>query len=139
MAFLRVVNVPARGIGEKSLGELAQFAADRRIPLAQAVRSSEIAARIRGRARAGLASFAKLLDGLSALAERPAAAAIDLVLASIDQEAWLAEMEDETLVDRQANVDELRAHAEQWDLAPETPGVPRNLRGFLQEVAWSAN
>jgi len=135
VAFLRVVNVPTRGIGEKSLSELASFAADRRIPLAQALHSSEIATRIRGRARAGLASFGKLLEGLAALAERPAAAAIDLLLASIDQEAWLAEMEDETLVDRQANVDELRAHAEQWDHAPETPGVPRNLRGFLQEVA----
>ncbi len=135
VAFLRVVNVPARGIGEKSLAELAQFAADRRIPLAQAVRSSEIAARIRGRARAGLAAFARLLDKLQALAERPAAAAIEALLAEIDEEAWLAELEDETLVDRQANVEELRAHAEQWDQAPETPGLARNLRGFLQEVA----
>ena len=135
VAFLRVVNVPSRGIGEKSLAELASFAADRRIPLAQAVRSSEIAARVKGRARAGLEAFAKLLDALAALADRPAAAAIDLVLSSIDQEAWLAEMEDETLVDREANVDELRAHAQAWDEAPESPGVPRNLRGFLQEIA----
>ena len=135
VAFLRVVNVPARGIGEKSLSELAGFAADRRIPLAQAVRSSEIATRIKGRARAGLEAFAKLLERLAALAERPAAVAIDELLAAIDSGAWLSEMEDETLVDRQANVDELRAHAEQWDHGPETPGVPRNLRGFLQEVA----
>ncbi len=135
VAFLRVVNVPARGIGEKSLAELARFAADRRIGLAQALRSSELAARVRGRARAGLAAFAKLLDKLQALAERPAAAAIEGLLAEIDEEAWLAEMEDETLVDRQANVEELRAHAEQWDQSPETPGLARNLRGFLQEVA----
>jgi DNA helicase-2/ATP-dependent DNA helicase PcrA len=135
VAFLRVVNVPARGIGEKSLSELAQFAADRRIPLAQALRSNELAARVRGRARAGLQAFAKLLERLQALAERPAAVAIDELLAAIDSQAWLAEMEDETLVDRQANVDELRAHAEQWDHGPETPEQARSLRGFLQEVA----
>ena len=135
VAFLRVVNVPARGVGDKSLAEVAGFAADRRIPLAQAVRSTEIAAHVRGRARAGLEAFAKLLDTLATLAERPAAVAIDTLLATIDQEAWLSEMEDETLADREANVDELRAHAQAWDEAPEVPGVPRNLRGFLQEVA----
>ena len=135
VAFLRVVNVPARGIGEKSLSELGQFAADRRIPLAQALRSGELAARVRGRARAGLQAFAKLLERLAALADRPADVAIDELLAAIDSEAWLAEMDDESLVDRQANVDELRAHAEQWDHAPETPEQARSLRGFLQEVA----
>jgi DNA helicase-2/ATP-dependent DNA helicase PcrA len=135
VAFLRVVNVPARGIGEKSLAELASLAADRRIPLSQALRSSELGSRIRGRARAGLEAFAVLLVRLQALAERPAAVAIDELLAAIDTESWLSEMEDETLVDRQANVDELRAHAEHWDQGPEAPGVPRNLRGFLQEVA----
>src|SRR5207253_1591054 len=53
VAFRRVVNVPARGIGEKSLEVLAQFAADRRVALSEAVRSTEALARIQGRARVG--------------------------------------------------------------------------------------
>ena len=135
VAFLRVVNVPARGIGEKSLAELRRFAADRRIPLADAVRSSELQLSVRGRARAGLQAFAELLARLAELAERPAAAAIDALLAAIDVQAWLGEMEEDSLADREANVEELRAHAEQWDQAPAGPGGARTLRGFLQEVA----
>ncbi len=135
VAFLRVVNVPARGIGEKSLDELRRFAADRRITLAQAVRSSELHLLVRGRARAGLQAFGELLAQLAALADRPAAAAIDALLAAIDRQAWLSEMDDDSVADREANVEELRAHAEQWDQAAETPLAPRSLRGFLQEVA----
>src|SRR6185503_5952128 len=37
VAFRRVVNVPARGIGDKSLEAIAQLALDRRVPMSEAV------------------------------------------------------------------------------------------------------
>ncbi|HKX46594.1 MAG TPA: UvrD-helicase domain-containing protein, partial [Planctomycetota bacterium] len=41
VACARVLNVPARGIGDKSVERLAAFAADRRVPLARAIQSPE--------------------------------------------------------------------------------------------------
>ncbi|MEY2784855.1 MAG: hypothetical protein RL277_1062 [Planctomycetota bacterium] len=143
VAFLRVVNTPSRGIGEKSLGEIARWAADRRLPLIQAARSKEALSLVRGKARAGLEAFAAFVARCERLADGPAAAAIDAVLAEIDVNAWLGEMDDESLVDREANLEELRAHAEQWDEG-RTSGQQdsaggdagaRTLRTFLQEIA----
>ncbi|MFN0242585.1 MAG: ATP-dependent helicase [Planctomycetota bacterium] len=151
VAFRRVVNTPQRGVGEKTMSDLAAWAQDRRVPLLQAVHSSEAMQRVRGRAKGGLAAFADLVQRLSALAGADAALAIDQVLESIDATAWFAEMDDESGVDRQANVDELRAHAAAYDRASadverarrelgavedphEAPRVG-GLRGFLQEIA----
>ena len=54
------------------------------------------------------------------------------LLESIERERWLTEMDDgDTTVDREANVEELRAHAHEYDrLNPEG-----KLAGFLQDVA----
>jgi|688.fasta_scaffold02358_3 DNA helicase-2/ATP-dependent DNA helicase PcrA len=143
VAFLRVVNTPARGIGEKSLGEIARWAADRRLPLIQAARSKEALSLVRGKARSGLEAFAGFVARCERLADGPAAAAIDAILAEIDVGAWLGEMDDESLVDREANLEELRAHAQHWDEGQGSAGEDpdggaakaRSLRTFLQEIA----
>jgi DNA helicase-2/ATP-dependent DNA helicase PcrA len=154
VAFRRVVNVPSRGIGEKTIEALAGWAADRRVSLMQALRSEEALALTRGKARAALEDFAELMTRLAPLADQEAALAIDQVLDEIDYDAWMAEMEDPSGVDREANVDELRAHAEEFDrkraplvtgateageaapsTLPASAPAPRTLRGFLQEIA----
>ena len=145
IAFRRVVNVPGRGVGEKSLEVLAEFAADRRIPLSEAVRSSEVLARIKGRARGSLEGFAALMSKLADLRDQPAGFALAQILEEIGREAWLAEMNDDSGVDREANVDELLSHAEAYDRMVEAskddvavPGVEAlegGLRGFLQDIA----
>ena len=131
IAFLRVVNVPARGVGARSLEVLGGWAADRRLSLLEAVRSSEALAAIRGRAKKGLAAFAGMMDRLGEFRDADGAVALDAVLDEIDFSAWLAQMDDETLVDREANVDELRTHAEEYDRLNPDGG----LRGFLQDIA----
>jgi DNA helicase-2/ATP-dependent DNA helicase PcrA len=141
VAFRRVVNVPQRGVGDKSLETLVQWAADRRLPLHQAVLSQEALSQIRGRARTGLAEFGELLARLEPLREQDAALALDQVLEAIDVGKWFAEMDDQSGVDREANVEELRAHAAGYDrlVAGEANAAGevrlRGLRGFLQEIA----
>jgi DNA helicase-2/ATP-dependent DNA helicase PcrA len=140
VAFRRVVNVPQRGVGERSVELLAEFAADRRVSLAEAARSSEALARIRGRARAGLEGFTALLGRLAELSSAPAGAALRGILDLIDREAWLAEMVGEQEVDRDANVEELLAHADAWDEGAEErrksgEQVRTGLAGFLEEIA----
>jgi DNA helicase-2/ATP-dependent DNA helicase PcrA len=115
IAFRRVINVPARGIGDKSVEALSGWAADRRLSLVEALRSEEASKLVRGKARSALEDFAELLQRLEPLRDAEAALAIDQLLDEIDYDAWMAEMEGETAVDREANVDELRAHAEEFD------------------------
>jgi DNA helicase-2/ATP-dependent DNA helicase PcrA len=144
VAFRRVVNVPARGIGDKSLDVVAKLAADRRIPMSEAVKSTEALAQVRGRARAGLEEFAALLAELAPLRDEAAGFALEQILERIGYERWLAEMDDTTQNDRQANVDELVVHAASYDQMVEDsksdpqPGVEPlegGLRGFLQDIA----
>jgi DNA helicase-2/ATP-dependent DNA helicase PcrA len=131
VAFLRAVNTPTRGIGAKSLETLSGWALDRRLSLSDALRSSEIVERIRGRARAGLGAFAGLLEALAPLRTAPASQALETVIAEIDFERWLATLDDDAGVDRAGNVDELRAHAAEYDRLYPDGG----LRGFLQDIA----
>ena len=131
VAFRRVVNVPRRGIGDKSVETLLGWAADRRTTPTEALRSPEALGGIRGRARPSLEGFGALLDKLAEYAEAPAATALAAVLESIDYATWLAQDDDPQAEERQANVDELLVHAEQYD-RQEPEG---RLRGFLQDIA----
>jgi DNA helicase-2/ATP-dependent DNA helicase PcrA len=130
-AFKRVVNVPQRGIGDKSLQQLQGWALDRRVPLARACASSEARAAIRGRARAGLEGFASLLERLAPLASVAAGVALDAVLDETHFLEHLARAADADEVDREANVEELRTHAATYDGTQPEGG----LRGFLQDIA----
>ena len=127
----RVINVPARGIGDKSVATLAEWAAGRGVPLLEAAHSPEARAAIRGRARSSLAAFAGLMDRLADFAARPAAEALRAVLEETQYGIWLAVSGDQEGLDREENVDELLTHAESYDAASPEGLLP----GFLQDVA----
>jgi DNA helicase-2/ATP-dependent DNA helicase PcrA len=130
-AFRRVVNVPKRGVGDKGLETLAAWAADRRVPLLRAAQSEEALAGVRGRARKGIASFAALMESLEHQKDRPAGEAMAELLAQMEYEAWMAELDDGNREDREANVEELRSYAEEYDrLYPDG-----KLRGFLEDIS----
>ena len=131
VACARVLNVPARGIGDKSVALLAQYAAEERVPLLEACRADAARARLRGRAKAGVAAFAELIDRLSAAGDGAAAVALDQVIEEVDYFGWLTAGGDPEAVAREENVEELQTSAETWDRENPEGG----LRGFLQEVA----
>jgi len=145
IAFRRAVNRPQRGIGEKSVDLLVSEANARGLPLLEACRSESVLAAIKGRARSGLQAFGELMSRLAPLADAPAAVALGQLIEEIDYDAWIAQMDDETGVDREANVEELIAHAAEYDrlvAMGEQPGAteasgepPGGLRGFLQDIA----
>jgi DNA helicase-2/ATP-dependent DNA helicase PcrA len=130
-AFKRAVNVPQRGVGDKSLEGLAEVARARGESLARACRSGEARATVRGRARGGLEAFAALLERLEPLAGVGAAVALDLVIEETGYLEHLARSAEPDDVDREANVEELRSHARTYDETWPDGG----LRGFLQDVA----
>ncbi len=131
-AFQRVVNSPSRGVGATSLAKLQGFAMENGISMFEAAKNSEAVAAIRGRGRKGILEFATIAARLSDFRSAPAAEALEAVLGEIEVERWLAEMDTgDTLVDREANVEELMAHAREYDKAHPEAKLP----GFLQDVA----
>jgi len=131
VAFRRVVNVPKRGVGDKGLEVLAGWAADRRLSLSQAAGSEEALAGVRGRARKGIAAFAALLAELEPWRDKPASEALEELLERFEYDAWMLELDEGNREDREANVDEFRAYAEEYDrLYPEG-----KLRGFLEDIS----
>ncbi len=130
-ACARVINVPGRGIGAKSLEELSRLAGERGLALLAAASSAEARALLKGRSRAGLESFATLIQRLSGYAERPAAEALEAVLAGTDYLRWLCEGGEAEALSREENVEELLANARTYDAEHPEGG----LRGYLQDVA----
>uniref|UniRef100_UPI0030DB299D 3'-5' exonuclease n=1 Tax=uncultured Marinobacter sp. TaxID=187379 RepID=UPI0030DB299D len=64
-AFERVVNIPTRGIGAKSLADLRELATGQGISLWEAAERSLDAGQVKGRARTGLQSFLDIVRTLS--------------------------------------------------------------------------
>lgn len=131
VAFRRVINTPKRGVGDKGLETLANWAADRRLPLLKAAASEEALGNIRGRAKKGVASFAGLMESLESCREKPAGDALEELLLNMEYDAWMAEMDEGNREDREANVEELKSYAREYDrLYPD-----RCLRGFLEDIS----
>ncbi|HJP70435.1 MAG TPA: UvrD-helicase domain-containing protein [Candidatus Limnocylindria bacterium] len=131
VALGRIINVPARGIGAKTVEELGAWAESRDVSLWQAVQDAGQNANLAPRARAQLAVFEELMSGLMALAaSEPPAAIFDAALERSGLQAAIQDGTDEG-EERWANVMELRNHAAEFDeIAP-----PEGLARFLEEVA----
>ena len=143
-AFLRVVNVPPRGIGKQSLDRLLASAADHRSSLLE---TAAVAARIPGiskRSGTALVQFAKLHAELAELAggqTGSVAMLLDAVLEKTGYRRMLAEDGgDEGGEDRLANVEELVTAARQCDesFQPAVPGDDA-LGAFLESTALVAD
>ncbi len=130
VSFLRIANVPRRGVGDTSLDKLRRIAFDRGVPLAEAARTAGDAG-IQGRARSGLASLVAVLDRVRALPRKPVAAVLAALASESGYRATLEGSSDEIERGRIENVDELIGFARQLD--EREPDV--DLAAFLQRAA----
>jgi DNA helicase-2/ATP-dependent DNA helicase PcrA len=113
-AFLRVVNVPRRGIGDASLALLIQAATTWRKPLLEAARGASRVAELRPNVREALSNVASLIDRLrSAVWQADPATVLEAVLVATGYEQYLAE-EGAEGIERIENVRELIAGAAAW-------------------------
>lgn len=64
-ALERIINVPARGIGEKTIETIREYARVHEVHMWQAIRLMLAAKALPGRASAALAAFIELIDGLA--------------------------------------------------------------------------
>ena len=113
-AFLRVVNIPRRGIGDASLAVLVRTAAGWQKPLLEAAGRAGAVTELRPNVREALSGVASLLDRLrEAVGRADPATALETILAITGYEQYLAEEAAEGL-ERIENVRELVAGAAAW-------------------------
>jgi len=113
-AFLRVVNVPRRGVGDASLAVLGRAAAGWQKPLLEAARRAASVNDLRPNVREALTGVAALLDRLrEAVGQADPATALETILATTGYEQYLAEEGAEGM-ERIENVRELVAGAAAW-------------------------
>ena len=135
-AFLRVVNVPARGLGRQSLEALGQWADDQKVSRLEAAGKAFSIQGISSRARGSLGRFVQLHDELSSRHDHRVADLLEAVLDRTGYRAMLEREEDEEGEDRLANIEELLTAARELD--EEHVGTDA-LEAFLETTALVAD
>ena len=139
LAFERVVNVPRRGVGAKTLDALTDWAAAHAQSLLDAAAAAGGVAdlgisppRVSKGAAKGLARFAQTVQRARATAaEAPLTDALRLILLETDFRDWLLRQSEEDAEERWENVQELITVADRY--TPIAPGAA--LDAFLEDVA----
>ncbi|HEY3436368.1 MAG TPA: DNA helicase PcrA [Actinotalea sp.] len=133
----RVLNVPKRGLGDRSEAMLAAFAERERISFGAALERVDEAPGLATRAITGLRAFSAMMTGLRDLAAAGAGPA-EVLGAVLDSTGYLAELrasEDPQDASRVENLAELHAVATEFEQA-EPEG---DLADFLERVSLVAD
>jgi DNA helicase-2/ATP-dependent DNA helicase PcrA len=131
VALARVLNVPPRGIGDKTRTSLLQFAQSQGLTTAEALLRGEEIDDIQVRQRGTLVVFGRLLARLREhVTERELPQLIDEVVGATGYATYLKDGTDEG-EERYANVQELRSIAEEFVALP----LDEQLPAFLEQVA----
>ncbi|MGC0272988.1 DNA helicase PcrA [Pseudactinotalea sp. Z1739] len=133
----RILNVPKRGLGDRTEAMLAAHAERERVSFGAAVDDAENAIGLGTRALSGVQAFAEMMAGLRALADGGAGPA-EVLDAALERSGYLAELrasEDPQDASRVENLAELHAVAMEFTEA-EPEG---DLGDFLERVALVAD
>ncbi len=113
-AFVRVVNVPRRGIGDASLSQLLRTAAQWGKPLLETARAADRVADLRPNVREAFQALAQLIDDLRArYGDADPATVLERTIATVGYGQYLADEGPEG-IERLENVQELIAGAAEW-------------------------
>ncbi|HUT35839.1 MAG TPA: UvrD-helicase domain-containing protein [Planctomycetota bacterium] len=128
LSLARIINVPARGIGGRTVERLKQWAAEQGISLRGAVPRVEEIPGLATRAKNVVKAFADLLDAFLLTPKKPVFAFCASLLQTSGYQAWLEQPENK---ERLENVTEFLAKAAKFDqVEPEG-----DLATFMQGVA----
>ena len=121
-AFVRVVNVPRRGIGDASLSQLLRMAAQWGKPLLETARAADRVADLRPNVREAFLALARLIDDLRArYGDADPATVLERLIAAVGYGQYLADEGPEG-IERLENVQELIAGAAAWAEAAADEG-----------------
>ncbi|QGJ70669.1 ATP-dependent DNA helicase [Planctomycetales bacterium 10988] len=129
-AFLRCVNTPSRGIGQRSLDHLLTAAKSHGSSLLEAARSVENISKIAKRSAKAIQKFVKLYDELSQTIAEPVEAILGHVLTETEFLQHLRDSDSEEDQERLSNVEELLSVTRAFD---EDHGGAGTLEDFLEQ------
>jgi ATP-dependent DNA helicase UvrD/PcrA len=133
VSLKRIINVPKRGIGDRSVAALGSFAEANKITLSDAVDRAEENQDLGPRAQSSIAGVAALLHGLRELVARGVGPA-DVLEQILDRTGYVAELEADASIEnlgRVENLKELVGGAREFHGENPEGGV----REFLETVA----
>ena len=132
VAFLRIVNVPARKIGKVTLDRLSDYARLKGLPMFEAARQAGMISALSKTAAVNVAKFVAMMDKFGEIAHGPIEATIGHILSESGYQDVLkasVHPEDE---ERLANLEELLTDAHEYDM--QNPGQG-HLESFLEDRA----
>lgn len=142
-ALRRIINVPARGIGDTTVRKLQAVALDAGRPLGDVLANAGSHAHVLGRSARAVAEFGKLLASWRERAEALPPAGLAALVADVLRESGLDQIDPVTATEEELeakrNRDEIVSAAAEWrwpeEEEPEAPRALDALRGFLSSVA----
>mgnify|MGYP006285171741 CR=1 FL=1 len=127
-AFLRIVNVPTRGIGKKTVQQLQQIAETRRQSLCMAIQDEDNLSELRTRARRAVENFRDLYNDLDTADYDSVLGFVKYLLERIE---YIESFAGQDRADIEEVVDYFLGYAKQYD--ERHPGG--SLRDFLEHTA----
>ena len=138
VAVLRLINVPKRGCGKKTLAHLQRLAEVERIPIAKAIEllAEDRTVRLSKAARAALAELCELFEELQTSPNMGPVQSTQWLLQAIGYQEHLRHKHAENYLDRWENVSELiNAMAAYEDEERFQPNGTPTIQGFLERAA----
>jgi len=134
VSLLRVINTPPRGIGERTVERLRQLAAQRNMPILEAIASGEALALLDTRARMAVRGFVNLINSLKAqMEELTLPQLIQKIVDATGYADYLVKSEGQLIAqERLENLAQLVAAAERQ--FAEVP-ASQSLHRFLEQLA----
>ena len=131
---LRVINVPARGIGQTTVDRLTAWATMNDTSIFDALARLDDVGDLGAAARKKLQGFRELLEKLKAAETLPPSEIVARVLA---ETGYVQALEKEDNAESDARIENLRELAssmQDYEAEAEAAGEPPNLAGFLERV-----
>lgn len=139
--LLRIVNVPARGIGGSTIDKVTEIARDRGTSVYDAIDiGTDEASGIGTGPRKKLASFRELMEKLRR--EQATASVRDLALSALSESGYIDALKAEDSADADArlgNLEELVASIGEYEIEAKSAGLEPSLAGYLERVTLSSS
>jgi ATP-dependent DNA helicase UvrD/PcrA len=131
VAWLRVINVPGRGIGKTTIDRLREFMDARSLTVPEALAHPDLVQAVGPASARKLAEVSHLFESLKPLLDLSPPACVAELVARVRYREYLQEDDPVEASERIENVEELIAGAEAYARRAEEPSV----EGFLAEVS----
>jgi DNA helicase-2/ATP-dependent DNA helicase PcrA len=133
--LLRVINSPARGIGQTTVDRLVAWATANDLPLMNALSQLDKVADLAAAAKKKLDAFRGLVDGLRERAPRETPS--ELLASLLDATGYVESLKKEDNAEADARIENLRelvGSMQDYEAEAQAAGEPPSLEGFLERV-----